>query len=52
MTQKEMLGSILLSLHNLHYLIDLMARARAAIIQGSYAEFLASWEASAAVNDY
>lgn len=51
-TQKEMLGAVLLSLHNLHYLIDLMARSRTAIIQGTYAEFLASWEASSAVNDY
>ena len=31
--QNEMLGSILLSIHNLHFLIDLMNRAREAVLQ-------------------
>ena len=30
--QNEMLGGILLSIHNLHYLIDLMRRAREAVL--------------------
>ncbi len=30
--QNEMLGGILLSLHNLHYLLDLMRRAREAVL--------------------
>ncbi|MCL2324304.1 MAG: tRNA guanosine(34) transglycosylase Tgt [Actinomycetia bacterium] len=51
-TQKEMLGAILLSQHNLHYLLDLTARARAAIEEGTYADFLAAWKASPAADDY
>ena len=50
--RKEMLGSILLSYHNLHYLIDLMRRARLAIEEGRYGAFLADWMASPAANDY
>src|SRR5450759_511453 len=42
-TTKEMLGSILLSEHNLFYLLDLTAKARDAIAQGTYAAFLAAW---------
>ena len=49
---KEILGAILLSQHNLFYLIDLMARARQAIEEGRYAEFVAMWNASPAVRDY
>lgn len=41
--QKEMLGSILLSLHNIWYLIDLMGRARRAIIDGCYGAFRAAY---------
>ncbi len=41
--QNEMLGGILLSMHNLHYLIDLMRRAREAIIDGTYSEFVNDW---------
>ena len=37
--QKEMLGGILLSIHNLWYLLDLMRRARCAIIDHSYKAF-------------
>lgn len=50
--QNEMLGGILLSIHNLHFLIDLMGRAREAVIAGCYDEFLASWMASPAAKDY
>ena len=50
--QKEMLGSILLSMHNIYYLLDLMRRAREAIIAGTYAAFLDDWMASPAVRDF
>ena len=48
---KEMLGGILLSIHNLYYLLDLTARAREAIVAGRYHDFLASWMASPAAKD-
>ncbi len=51
-TQKEMLGGILLSQHNIYFLLDLMRRARQAIIEGRYAEFRDEWMASAGANDY
>lgn len=35
----EMLGGILLSIHNLHFLIDLCAKMRAAILDGTFEEF-------------
>ena len=50
--QNEMLGGILLSIHNLHYLIDLMRRAREAVLAGAYEEFYAAWMASPAAKDY
>ncbi|WP_251212088.1 tRNA guanosine(34) transglycosylase Tgt [Adlercreutzia murintestinalis] len=50
--QDEMLGGILLSLHNLHYLLDLMRRAREAVLEGAYDAFLAAWMASPAARDY
>ena len=50
--QKEMLGGILLSIHNLHFLIDLMFRARQAVLDGCYQEFLDGWMASPAAKDY
>ncbi|WP_165061221.1 tRNA guanosine(34) transglycosylase Tgt [Adlercreutzia sp. ZJ154] len=50
--QDEMLGGILLSLHNLHYLLDLMRRAREAVLAGEYDAFLAAWMASPAAKDY
>ncbi|MBR3317108.1 MAG: tRNA guanosine(34) transglycosylase Tgt [Atopobiaceae bacterium] len=50
--QREMTGSILLSMHNVYYLLDLMRRARQAIIDGTYAAFLADWENSPAVRDF
>ena len=50
--QKEMLGGVLLSIHNLHYLLELMRRARQAVLAGAYDEFLAEWMASPAAKDY
>lgn len=50
--QNEMLGGILLSVHNLHYLIDLMRRAREAVLAGAYEEFYEAWMASSAAKDY
>lgn len=50
--QDEMLGGILLTTHNLHFLIDLMRRAREAVLAGAYAEFEAEWMASPAADDY
>lgn len=50
--QKEMLGGILLTLHNLHFLIDLMRRARAAVKAGAYEEFYHAWMSSPAAQDY
>jgi queuine tRNA-ribosyltransferase len=38
-TQKEILGLHLLSLHNVTFLLDLARRARAAIVQGRFGEF-------------
>jgi queuine tRNA-ribosyltransferase len=51
-SMKEMLGSILLSVHNLHFLLDLTARARGAVERGSYGAFMGDWLASAAADDY
>ena len=50
--QKEMLGGILLSIHNLHYLLDLMRRAREAILAGEYEAFYEDWMASPAADDF
>lgn len=50
--QKEMLGSILLSTHNLAFLINLMFEARKHIIEGTYKEFVDSWNESAASHDF
>ena len=52
MKQNEMLGGILLSIHNLHYLIDLMRRAREAVLADAYEEFYEQWMASPAAKDY
>ncbi len=48
----EMLGGILLSQHNLYYLLKLMRRAREAVLADAYEEFYAEWMASLAANDY
>ncbi|AEB07254.1 tRNA-guanine transglycosylase [Coriobacterium glomerans PW2] len=50
--QREMLGGILLSEHNIFYLLDLMKRARRAIIDGRYSAFLSQWLDSPAAQDY
>lgn len=50
--QNEMLGGILVSIHNLFYLLDLMRKARSAVLNGSYADFLDDWMNSAAAKDY
>ena len=49
---KEMLASVLLSVHNLHYLIDLARRAREAIVADRYGAFLTDWMDSPASDDY
>ncbi len=46
--QKEMLGAQLLSQHNLYFLLNLMATARQAIIDGTYGDFVREWEDLAA----
>jgi queuine tRNA-ribosyltransferase len=51
-TQKEMLGAILLTTHNLRYLIELVERARTAIEAGTYADLLSDWLATPAAADY
>ncbi len=48
----EMLGAMLLSVHNLHFLINLMSEARAAILQDSYEDFYQDWMHSPAAKDY
>lgn len=50
--QDEMLGGILLSIHNLHFLIDLMRRAREAVLADAYEEFYAEWMSSPGAKDY
>ncbi len=50
--QDEMLGGILLTIHNLHFLLDLTRRAREAILADAYEEFRAAWMASPAAQDY
>ena len=51
-SSKEMLGSILLTIHNLYFLLDLTERARYSIAAGTYGSFLATWLASPAADDY
>lgn len=45
---KEILGLRLTTIHNLHFMLDLMSRIRASILDGTFAafkdEFLASWQ--------
>jgi len=49
---KEMLGAILLTVHNLHYLVSLTQGAREAIRAGGFREFLDGWRASPANEDF
>ena len=50
--QKEMLGGILLSMHNIYFLTNLMTRAREAVLAGAYDEFYREWMESPAAEDY
>jgi queuine tRNA-ribosyltransferase len=49
---KEMLGATLITLHNLHFLIDLTRRARDAVVAGTYGAFLDGWLAGPGADDY
>ena len=48
----EMLGGILLSMHNTYFLLNLAAKAREAILADAYEEFYQEWMASPACKDY
>ena len=50
--QKEMAASILLSMHNIYFLLDLMRQARAAIVDGTYGQFRDAWMGSPAAKDW
>ena len=50
--QKEMVGSILLSLHNVYYLLELMRRARQAIVGHRYGQFVSEWDQLPAAQDW
>jgi queuine tRNA-ribosyltransferase len=49
---KEMLGATLLSIHNLHFLLELTRKAREAIEAGTFGAFLDGWRSSPANADY
>ncbi len=49
---KEITGAVLLSVHNVHYLLDLTRKARAALLAGTFQDFLKEWYESPASNDY
>ena len=49
---KEILGATLLSIHNLSFLIGLMARVREAVLAGEYGAFVRAWDASPAADDW
>ena len=48
----EMLGGILLSMHNTYFLLNLAGQAREAILAGAYEEFYEEWMNSPACKDY
>lgn len=50
--QKEMVGAILLSLHNVYYLLELMRRARQAIVEHRYGQFVSEWDQLPAAQDW
>lgn len=50
--QNEMLGGILLSQHNIFFLLQLMREAREAIIAGTYGQFVSDWMNSEAAQDW
>ncbi len=47
-----MLGSVLLSIHNLYFLLHLMDSAREAVLAGAYEKFYQDWMNSPAAKDY
>jgi len=47
-----MLGSTLLSIHNLHFLIDLAGKARESVLAGTYGAFLSAWMDGPGADDY
>ena len=51
-SMKEMLGSVLLSVHNLYVLINLANRARQAVLEGRYRQFLDDWRSGPGADDY
>ncbi len=51
-TTKEMLGATLLSVHNLHVLLDLAGQARDAVVAGRYRAFLDAWLDGPGADDY
>lgn len=51
-TMKEMLGATLISMHNLHFLLELARQAREAVIAGTYGEFLTEWLNGPGADDY
>ncbi len=48
----EMLGGILLSMHNIHFLTNLAAEAREAVLADAYEDFYRAWMESPAAKDY
>ncbi|MDO4400165.1 MAG: tRNA guanosine(34) transglycosylase Tgt, partial [Coriobacteriia bacterium] len=48
----EMLGGILLSMHNMYFLLNLADQAREAILADDYETFYQSWMNSPACKDY
>jgi queuine tRNA-ribosyltransferase len=50
--QKEMAAAMLISQHNVYFLLDLMRRARQSIIDGTYSDFVREWMDSPAAKDW
>ena len=50
--QKEMAAAMLISQHNVYFLLDLMRRARQSIIDGTYSDFVREWMDSPASKDW
>ena len=50
--QQEMVSAILLSMHNIYFLLELMRQARAASFAGTYKQFEDEWMAAEAVRDF
>ena len=43
MANKETVGGHLLTMHNVHFLLNLMGRVRKAIVEDRYPKFLREW---------